>query len=415
MLDAGEHNTAADLAARVGVRSDQLLEDPNAETDTDARRALVNEIRLASLRIADALGDNGRHGDLVKALRNRLVLDEIRNVVVIYAENRSFDNLFGLFPGANGLRTRTATSIVQIDRDGSTVLTDAAAGLGGLTAAGQTPVVTQAETTGIWPNAPFQIDTPNALKLYGYAAVSSSVITRDLYHRFFENIMQIDGGKNDQFVAWGDSGGLVMGYFDASQLVCGTSRATLRWRTISFRARSAARSQPPVPRLRLCANGVGRIPAAANPSVATPCNTSQRRYCRSWPQRRTGPVGAVGPRVPESAAIWRRRIFRRRRRYCAVNTMQPPYQPSGNAPVDAAGSSFTPIRRRARPSSRRHRPILVTCWAPRVSAGPWYASGWAAAVADRWDWDPTGSAASTTTIYRRRAPACRSTCSGLSG
>ena len=30
-------------------------------------------------------------------------LDDIETVVVLYAENRSFDNLYGRFPGANGL------------------------------------------------------------------------------------------------------------------------------------------------------------------------------------------------------------------------------------------------------------------------------------------------------------------------
>jgi phospholipase C len=30
-------------------------------------------------------------------------LDAIDTVVVIYAENRAFDNLYGLFPGANGI------------------------------------------------------------------------------------------------------------------------------------------------------------------------------------------------------------------------------------------------------------------------------------------------------------------------
>jgi phospholipase C len=30
-------------------------------------------------------------------------LDAIQNVVVIFAENRAFDNLYGLFPGANGI------------------------------------------------------------------------------------------------------------------------------------------------------------------------------------------------------------------------------------------------------------------------------------------------------------------------
>ena len=30
-------------------------------------------------------------------------LDSIETIVVLYAENRSFDNLYGRFPGANGL------------------------------------------------------------------------------------------------------------------------------------------------------------------------------------------------------------------------------------------------------------------------------------------------------------------------
>ena len=34
---------------------------------------------------------------------DRRALDAIETVVVIYAENRAFDNLYGLFPGANGI------------------------------------------------------------------------------------------------------------------------------------------------------------------------------------------------------------------------------------------------------------------------------------------------------------------------
>ena len=43
----------------------------------------------------------------------------IQNLVVIYAENRSFDNLFGSFPGANGLADASEASKVQLDRDGT--------------------------------------------------------------------------------------------------------------------------------------------------------------------------------------------------------------------------------------------------------------------------------------------------------
>src|SRR6202012_5165600 len=37
--------------------------------------------------------------------------------------------------------------------------------------------------------------------------------TRDLAHLFYHNQMQINGGRNDSFVAWGDSGALVMGHY----------------------------------------------------------------------------------------------------------------------------------------------------------------------------------------------------------
>ena len=46
-------------------------------------------------------------------------LENIRNIVVIYAENRSFDNLYSFFPGANGLAHISLAKSVQRDRDGS--------------------------------------------------------------------------------------------------------------------------------------------------------------------------------------------------------------------------------------------------------------------------------------------------------
>lgn len=42
----------------------------------------------------------------------------IQTLVVIYAENRSFENLDGTFPGANGLAEASPQSITQLDRDG---------------------------------------------------------------------------------------------------------------------------------------------------------------------------------------------------------------------------------------------------------------------------------------------------------
>ncbi|HEX2567738.1 MAG TPA: alkaline phosphatase family protein, partial [Burkholderiales bacterium] len=42
----------------------------------------------------------------------------IDTIVVIYAENRSFDHLYGLFPGAEGIAQASAEQKTQLDHDG---------------------------------------------------------------------------------------------------------------------------------------------------------------------------------------------------------------------------------------------------------------------------------------------------------
>ena len=89
--------------------------------------------------------------------------DKVQNVVVIYAENRAFDNLFGSFPGANGLSSvldangkPTAAYVPQKDRDGKTVLPTLPQTWGGVTMPGQAKQVTQAQSAGL-ANAPFSL------------------------------------------------------------------------------------------------------------------------------------------------------------------------------------------------------------------------------------------------------------------
>ena len=137
-------------------------------------------------------------------------LNAIETVVVIYAENRSFDNLYGSFPGANGLQNVTPENSTQLDRDG-TPLKELPPVWDGLTAKGVTPPVTQAQTEHL-PNKPFAIDDPEGFK------TPIGVVTHDLWHLFYQNQMQIDGGKNDKFVAYADSGALVMGHYDGTKL-----------------------------------------------------------------------------------------------------------------------------------------------------------------------------------------------------
>ncbi len=137
-------------------------------------------------------------------------LNLIDTVVVIYAENRSFDNLYGQFPGANGLQNVKPANSTQLDRDGS-ALKELPPVWDNLTAKGVTPPITQAQTAHL-PNQPFAIDDAT-----GFNA-GLGVTTRDLWHLFYQNQMQIDGGKNDKFVAFADSGALVMGHYDGTRL-----------------------------------------------------------------------------------------------------------------------------------------------------------------------------------------------------
>jgi len=160
------------------------------------------------------------HGDVAAGdVATRALRDKVSTIVVIYAENRAFDNLYGNFPGAVGLgdvlerdgHPRPAY-VPQLDRDG-TVLPVLPPTWGGVTASGYAPVVTQAQSSGL-PNAPFSIE--HAFTAQSGVALTSRAVTRDLAHRFFEHQMQIDGGKNDGYAAWSDAGGLTMGYWDTS-------------------------------------------------------------------------------------------------------------------------------------------------------------------------------------------------------
>jgi acid phosphatase len=124
---------------------------------------------------------------------------------VVYAENRGLDHLYGFFPGTNGLQNVTPAMAVQYDRDGS-VLNELPPVWGGLTARGVAPPVTEAQTQHL-PNAPFAIDDPKGFD------IGLEVITQSPWHLFYQNLMQINGGKNDRFVAFADKGALVMGHY----------------------------------------------------------------------------------------------------------------------------------------------------------------------------------------------------------
>jgi acid phosphatase len=149
---------------------------------------------------------------LTGAALDKALRDNVKTVVVIYAENRSFNNLFANFPGVEKpLSAVEPSAYHQRDRDG-TLLENLPPVWGGVLQVGpQTvdgvtyPVETQFQEQLL--NEPFALKGPNGEDL------PLGLVTRDLWHVFYQNQMQINGGKNDSFVAWADSGALTMGHY----------------------------------------------------------------------------------------------------------------------------------------------------------------------------------------------------------
>ena len=130
-------------------------------------------------------------------------LDRIQNIVVIYAENHSFDNLYGMFPGANGVANATAGQKTQLDHDGKP--------LPHLPATYNAGKLDPRYPTRGLPNGPFRIDAPPI------GARMDQVVPSPI-HNYWQNIEQINGGRNNKFAAMTTVGAWTMGFYDGSSM-----------------------------------------------------------------------------------------------------------------------------------------------------------------------------------------------------
>ncbi|PAA25023.1 MULTISPECIES: acid phosphatase [Pseudomonas] len=202
--------------------SDKKDQDTQCPADSSRRRFLAGAAALGvGAATLSACGSSQheppvRPQPLTPAELDKKLHEQVKTIVVIYAENRSFNNLFANFPGVEKpLSALKPADYQQRDRDGSLLQTLPPI-WGGLLQVGPQTVdgVTYAPGEQFQenlPNAPFALKGPNQQDL------PLNLVTRDLWHVFYQNQMQINDGKNDQFVAWGDSGGLPMGYYASSQ------------------------------------------------------------------------------------------------------------------------------------------------------------------------------------------------------
>ncbi|SFL91651.1 acid phosphatase [Rugamonas rubra] len=192
---------------------DRDQQNPTADQPSNpSRRRIFQAASAAGLVGAlPAMADAAPARKLAKGSLDAKLKAHVKNVVVIYLENRSFNNLFANFPGvASPLSAVPAAASAQKDRDGS-VLPTLPKVWGGIVPTpqdigGKKYVLNEDQVQGL-PNAPFKLVDAEGKPL------PEAVITRDLWHLFYHNQMQINGGKNDGFAAWGNTGGMVMGYY----------------------------------------------------------------------------------------------------------------------------------------------------------------------------------------------------------
>jgi acid phosphatase len=289
-------------------------------------------------------------------------MSKIDTLVVIYAENRSFDNLYGFFPGANGLQNVSTAVAIQHDRDGAP-LKELPMIWEGLTAKGVTPPITQSQTEHL-PNQPFAIDDPEGFNL------PFGVITRDAWHRFYQHQMQINGGKNDRFAAWSDAGGMVMGYYrGGSKLplwnIAGQYTLADNFFTAAFGGSFAnhfwlvcactpvypnADTSPAKPSIAAVeADGVTLKVAANSPKSAL---DGMPKFV------------ADGNITPD---------------FYAVNTMQPPYQPSANKPLPDGDAAYASPKEPTTLPPQTAQTIGDLLSAKGVNWA-WYAGAWQVAL-----------------------------------
>ncbi|ANN76711.1 acid phosphatase [Bordetella flabilis] len=345
------------------------MKHPNRSTR--GLRALLALAMLAGL--AACGGDGTRESAPVHAAAVDRAVANIQTVVVIYAENRSFDNLYSDFPGQDDPLDK-ASFAPQVDRDGKTVLAALPPVWSGLTVARaqfapNVPVITRSMTEGM-PNAPFSINQT-------YPGVDLKAVNADLWHNFYQNQMQINGGRNDMFAAWADNaGGLVMGRFT------GNAKVLPLWQV--------ARRYTMADHFFMGAFGGSflnhqYLVAAAAPRVAiTDINKAKVAVLAD------GPLGshlAVNPSAPgaqsalqgPATAIFVSNGATLTPDGFAVNTMQPPYQPSANKPrPNAQGVVAGLLADPANPTTvpPQTQATIGDYLSAKGVQWAWYAGGW---------------------------------------
>jgi acid phosphatase len=276
-------------------------------------------------------------------------LGRIDTIVVVYAENHSFDNLYGMFPGADGIADATPAQYTQLDFDGKPL-----PNLPSVWTADGKPDPRFPYTL---PNKPFRIDAPPV-------SMAMDKLVPSPIHAYWQNQEQIANGVNNRFASVSTVGGWVMGYYD------GSSMRLWQW----------AREYTLADHFFMGAFGGSFLNHFWLVCACTP----EFRNAPASLRAQVEPDGRLKrkPASPKSALEGPLQVFDGAVTPdgYAVNTSQPPYQPSGIPPatngnldlVDPAGNPIPPQTQKTIGESLDAKGVS---WA-------WYAGGYDAALAD---------------------------------
>ena len=175
-------------------------------------------------------------------------LGNFKHIVVIYEENHSFDNLYGNWGSVNGQHVvgradATPAHTTQVAQDGSAypclLMSDLNLMSPPLSSSCSSTTFSfgagKPTTAYHFGNAPFNIDRfipataatcPDRDHLFsftfgilaGAAGGQPGGCTRDLVHRFYQEQYQLNGGAMNRYVTGSDSAGMSMGYYDTKKL-----------------------------------------------------------------------------------------------------------------------------------------------------------------------------------------------------
>jgi phospholipase C len=274
-------------------------------------------------------------------------LNKIDTIVVIYAENRSFDHLYGLFPGAEGIAQATPEQNTQLDRDGKPLLN-------------LPPVWNHGKPDPAFPtnlaNRPFRIDAPPA-------NLPLSARTPDPVHLFYVHQEQIAGGLNNKFAALSNVGALTMGYYDGSSLRMWEWARKFVLADHFFQAAFGGSFLNHQWLVCACTPYNPDAPAAARTQLGADGRVRRRE---DVPSALDGPLWFLEREYSPDGH--------------AVNSLQPPYQPSGIPPapggtLDHADPAMHPL------PPQRTKTIGDTLSAKGVTWA-WYSGAWDVALTD---------------------------------